>query len=1019
MTIIPLSNHYYHSSIPLYSPFLRAILLLLLCVLPLTLIAQERRISGLLVDSSSDEGIGEVAVSLLRSDSTFVVGTLTSDIGTFSLTAPDNGNYLLRLSTVGYATTIKKIVIEDDHDLFLGKVPLQTDAIMLEGVTATAQALKVIVVEDTFIYNSAAYRVPEGSVVEELIRRLPGATIDDDGNVTINGRQVQRVKVDGREFMTGDTKTAIKNLPTSIVDKVKAYADKSDNTKMTGIDDGEEIMTLDFGIKEGMNKGLLGNFDLSYGTHERYAERGMMAYFKDKLRLIALGNFNNTNDMGFSGRGGGFGRGRNGLNTSNMAGVNVNYEEKDKLKVDGSVRWNHATNDAYTRSSSEQFVTATTPVQSFTNNLSQDYSKNKSWNVSARLEWKPDTMTTIMFRPQWSWSDNDGRQGTSAATFADDPYLFTDEPLDNIDALDLVGIMKNATYGSQLSYGDNRNLRGELQGTRRFGTKGRNVSLRLTGTYASAKNKSFSTSNVSLFGNDDDYAINRYNLTPSKNWDYSIQASYSEPIATKTYLQITYRYSQSYTTSDRATYDFSDLTTLPADYVHLLASLGINNIPTYRRWAEYLLDDYDAFLDNDLSRYSQYRTQTHNIELQLRRIRDNYNFNVGVAIEPQRTSFAQDYLGIRTDTIRNTINISPTLNFRYYFSRQHQLQLRYRGTTEQPNIADMISITDDTDPLNITIGNPGLKTSFNNNLDAHYNNYITTHNQVIEAHARFNATSNATTRRVTYDSTTGGRTTRPENINGNWDISLGGMYNIALDTLGRWNINTSTDYGYNHYVGLVSVSTTADSQRNVTRSHNVTEQLAASFRNDLLEIELDGSINYTASKNALQPSANLNTWAFSYGASFTITCPWGMSVATDIHVRSRRGYADISLNTNEVIWNGQIAQSFLKGKALTVSLQAYDILHNQSNLSRTINEMARQDTQFNAINSYLLVHAIYRFNLFGGKDMMERGPRPDGPRPDFGGDEFRQRPRGDGPAGNGNPRNGQRPSAPPMGAGPM
>ncbi len=804
--------------------------------------------------------------------------------------------------------------------------------------------------------------------------------------------------------MNGDTKTAIKNLPTCIVDKVKAYADKSDNTKMTGIDDGDEVMTLDFGIKEGMNKGLLSNIDVSYGTEDRYAERVMAAYFKEKFRVMGMGNFNNTNDMGFGGRGGGFGRGRNGLNTSNMAGVNFNYEEKDKLKLDGSIRWNHNTSDSYTKSSSEQFITSETSVQSFSNNMSQSYSKNKSWNAQARVEWKPDTMTTVMFRPTWSWSDNDGRSGSSSATFSADPYDFTSDPLAELDIMEGLGYIRNSATGSSLSYGASKNAGGSLQVTRRFGNEGRNVSLRLEGNYSTSDNKSFSTSNVSLYGSEDDYSINRYNVTPSKSWNYTVQTSYSEPVAKKTYIQLSYRYRQSYSRSDRLTYDFSDISQLPADYVNLLTSLGLTAIPAYRNWSSYLMDDYEDFIDSDLSRYSEYRTYTHNIELQLRRVRDNYNFNVGVEMQPQKTNFKQNYLGVYADTVRNVLNINPTMDFRYYFSKQHQLRFRYRGSTSQPSISDMISIVDDSDPLNISIGNPGLKPSFTNNLNFNYNNYIMSHTQVIEAHGQFSTTSNATTRRVTYNTETGGRTTRPENINGNWNVSVGGMYNLSLDTLSMWNINSSTNYSFNNYVGLVSISTTSDSQRNITKSHNVTERLAGSFRNDWFELELDGSLNYTGSKNKLQPSANLDTWGISYGASTTITCPWGMSISSDIHMRSRRGYSDESLNTNELVWNAQLAQSFLKGKKLTITLQWYDILDNQSNLSRSISAMSRQDTDFNAINTYAMMHVIFRFNVFGGKDIDRdrRGPRDDGQRPDFRRDEFR-RGNGDGGPGGGMP----------------
>ncbi|MCD8288552.1 MAG: outer membrane beta-barrel protein [Prevotella sp.] len=964
--------------------------------MPLFSQAQERHITGVIIDGETSEAMVQTAVQLLTTDSTFVAGSVSDERGHFTLTAPVGGDYILKISSIGYVAQTRKVVIADDKDLDLGRIKMKADATWLKEITKTAQALKVVVVEDTFIYNSSAYRTPEGSVVEELVKRLPGATVDDDGNVTINGKAVERVKVDGREFMTGDTKTAIKNLPTSIIDKVKAYSDKSDNTKMTGIDDGEEIMTLDFDIKPGMNKGLLGNIDLAYGTRERYAERGMAAWMKDKLRVMAMGNFNNTNDMGFGGRGGGFSRGRNGLNTSNMAGVNVNYEETDKLKADGSIRWNHNTNDASTRSSSEQFVTSETAVQSFANNLSQSFSKDKSFNAQARIEWKPDTMTTVMFRPSWSWSDNDGRSGQSAATFSEDPYTFTSDPLADLELLEGLDIIKNSSSGSSLTYGTTKRIGGQMQATRRFGSKGRNVSLRLEGNYSSSGDKNFSTDNVRLYGSDDDYSINRYSLTPSKSWDYTVQTSYSEPVAKKTYIQLSYRFQNTYSKSARTTYDFSDISLLPADYVNLLASLGLSAVPAYRDWRTYLPDDYEDYLDSDLSRFSEYRTYTHTIELQLRRIRDNYNFNIGVQVQPQHTTFRQNYLAVKTDTTRNVLNVSPTINFRYYFSRQHQLRLQYRGITSQPAMADLVSITDNSDPLNITLGNPGLKPSFAHNLYFNYNNYIAKHNQVVELHGQITATRNATTQRVTYDTTTGGRTTRPENINGNWDMTVGGMYNIALDSLGRWNLNSSTDYSFNNYVGLVSVSESAGSQRNITKSHSINERLAGSYRNDWFEIELDGTLNYTGSVNRLQPSADLDTWGISYGASTTITCPWGTSLSSDIHMKSRRGYNDTSLNTNEPVWNAQISQSLLKGKRLTVTLQWYDILHRQSNLSRTISAMERRDTEYNAINAYGMVHVIYRFNLFGTNNMPDRHPpHEQGRHPDFHRDEFRP-PHGEG-----------------------
>ena len=292
--------------------------------------AQVRKISGMLTDRDTHEAVTQTTVQLLKSDSTFVVGAISNEKGEFTLTAPEDGNYLLKISSVGYLTFFKKLRISDGKDLALGKIVMNADAIMLKGTTVTGQAVKVTVCEDTFVYNSAAFRTPEGSTIEELVKRLPGAQVSDDGKITINGKEVKKILVDGKEFMTGDTKTALKNLPTSIVDKIKSYDQRSDLARVSGIDDGDEQTVLDFGIKKGMNKGVFSNADLALGTESRYANRLMGAYFKDEYRTMLFANANNTNDMGFPGGGGrgNFGRNRDGLNASKMLGTNFNYEKK-------------------------------------------------------------------------------------------------------------------------------------------------------------------------------------------------------------------------------------------------------------------------------------------------------------------------------------------------------------------------------------------------------------------------------------------------------------------------------------------------------------------------------------------------------------------------------------------------------------------------------------------------------------------------------------------------------------------
>lgn len=957
---------------------MKRLFLLSLALFAITLAyAQELKITGTLVDRDTREGVMLATVQLLKADSTYITGVLSDDNGRFAVKAPAAGQYILKVSSVGYVTLMKNVKVSGKSTLALGNIEFGADAIMLKGATVVGQAARVTVKEDTFVYNASAYRTPEGSVVEELVKRLPGAQVSDDGTITINGKEVKKILVDGKEFMTGDTKTAMKNLPTSIIEKVKAYDEKSDLARVTGIDDGEEQTVLDFGIKKGMNKGLFGNADVSVGTHSRYSERLMGAMFNDKTRVMLLGNANNVNDRGFPGGGGGgrFGAGRQGLNTSKMVGANFNIDTGDKFKLDGSVRWNHSNSDTRTEQSSENFVST---VGSFSNSLNQSYTRSDGWDARLRLEWKPDTMTNIMFRPTFSYTESDSRSTGASASYNEDPYQYTDDPLD-ADAISSMaddGIMVNTRNNTSISYTDSKSVGAMLQVNRKLNSKGRNVTARADVSYDENDGRSLSTSAVHLYqvldetGRDSTYQTNRYNLTPTKSLNYSLQFTYSEPIFRATFLQFSYKFSYKYNKSDRSTFDFSNI---GEDFFS-----GIPNV--YRGWDNYFerLDNpLDTYLDSDLSRFSEYKNYIHDIRVMLRLIREKYNFNVGVLVQPQRTRFVQRYQGVSTDTVRNVVNVTPTLDFRYRFSKLSNLRINYRGTTSQPSMSDLLDIVDDSDPLNVTMGNPGLKPSFTNTLRMFYNNYIQKHQRAIMVNLNYSNTRNSISNMVTYDEQTGGRTTRPENINGNWNVSGAFMFNTALDSIGHWTVNTFTTVRYNNYVGYLALDSNSDSQKNTTKTMQIGEQLTASFRNSWLEVSLDGSLDYTHTRNLLQSNSNLDTWQFSYGGYVNVYLPWGTSLSTDLHQNSRRGYNDNSMNTNELIWNLQVSQSFLKGNALTVSLQFYDILHEQSNLSRTINAMQRSDTRYNSINSYAMLHAVYRLNLFGGKGSSARPGRGD------------------------------------------
>ena len=934
--------------------------ILLMTLLLTTLGAQaqeddrQQTISGQVIDAELREPMVQASVQLFRQrDSTFVGGSVTDLRGNFSVEAPGNGIFRIKISSVGFQPIEREVTLRHNQSQDLGMLMMSTDAVLLKEAVVTGRAAQVMVKKDTLVYNPDAFRTPEGSPIEELIKRMPGAEVDEDGNITVNGKAIQKILIDGKEFMLGDVETALKNLPVSIIQNVKFYDQQSDQARITGIEDGNKETVLDFTIKKGMNRGYMTNLDIAGGTEHRYASRGMGSSFTDNMRFVLMGNFNNKEEnAGWWNR--------RGLNSRKMLGTNLNYDDGEKLKIDASVRWNHRGGDNENENSSENFYSQ--DYRTFSNSQSRSLSRSNNWNGNVRFEWKPDSLTNILFRANGSYGTNDGISTSASATFDADPYLSVDNPLASLDQL--APSLVNHNQSASLSYGENKNAWGMLQLYRRLNARGRNITVRFEGSIGDSENRNTSNNDVHLYrvknqaGQDSTYFTARYNTTPSDNKGYVTSVTYSEPLWEGAHLQANYELRYNQNKSDRQTYEFSRMAQNPFS--------GI--APDYREWDPWLgtLEPLDPYLDPNLSRYSEYKNYTHNIRLTLRHYQEEYDYNVGVLVQPQHSNFIQDYRGIYVDTIRNVTNVTPTLDFHYKFSDQHDIWFHYRGDTRQPEITQLLAIRDDSNPLYITEGNPGLKPQFTNSLNVYYKNYISKYKRSIVLYGNYRHIRNSISNLVRYNAATGGSESRPENINGNWNADGGFNFNTAIDSAAHWNVGSDTRLRYNNYVSYVAQAK-ADAEKNTTRTTSVNQRLNISFRNDWLEVTLDGNVNYQHSRNELQPNANLDTWRFSYGGQVMVRLPMDFEISTNLHENSRRGFNDPSSNTNELIWNGQVSKMFLKDKSLIVALNFYDVLAQQSNYERWVNATGRSDTRYNSINTYAMLHVRYRLNIFGGK----------------------------------------------------
>lgn len=946
-----------------------------------TTTAGKATLNGKILESENGESLVKATVMIMTPDTAKMVkGGTTALDGSFSIKNIEDGNYIVKVSYVGYHNFYRALSVKYNTlaTMNLGTVLMVPSSVELSAATVTAQIPEVEVKDDTLMFNADAFKVPEGSVLEDLVKKLPGVEIDENGGITVNGKTVRRILVDGKEFFGNDRDMAMKNIPTEIIKKIKTYERKSDQARLTGIDDGNDETVLDLTIKKGMKNSWVGNLGGGYGTRNRYSARGQINRFQDDFQANVMTNFGNVG----GGRGGG--GGGNGNNVNGQTGGRIMYNIPDKLEVGGNFRYNYRWSESWTKTASENYTNVNA---SFNNRYSKNASKSNSFSGDFKLEWKIDSVTTLVIRPNFSFGNSSSSSSNNSASFKKDPFNYKGviDPLNKEDyALIPDSVKVNESNSSNKNDGTNHNFSTNVQLVRRIkgdplfgegtptGENGRNVSVRAnfstSGNGSNAWNNSFTT-----YHQLNDSTDLQFRLRKSPSWNRTVSAgvTYAEPILRSyfpglseenrpvygtLFAQVNYGYNYNKRHSDGNNYDFAendDIGEKIWDYYelsgHLPDTLQLQN-----------------FLSSRLSRFSDNTNNTHNVEFSLRyNIPRKINFNAGVQMENQTQSVHQIYMNKDLSGSRNFTRVSPTLNAQYYFSSQHTLRATYRGNSQQPNLTDMFDVEDDSNPLNIRRGNPDLTPSFRNNMSLEYNNYFQETRQSYNLGVNYSNTLNGIETMTEYNEQTGGRISTPVNIDeADWNTSVNAGFNTPLGWE-KLTANIRGNYSFNHNVGYINQN--KETLKNYVQSHRVGGNLTLTMRLNNIDVRANGSFNWNKSRSELVVSSNQTNYSFNYGLSSTGNFDNGFGYSTDISVRSRRGLSSAAMNTNEVLWNAQISYRFLKRKA-TITIQANDILNKRSNINRNINANGRTDTENNGIYSYYLATFQYRFTLFGTRE---------------------------------------------------
>lgn len=967
---------------------------LLTVICPIESWAQKFTITGKVTEQSTGEVLpGAAAILLNPKDSTQVAGAATGDNGLFSISAKRAGKYILRISYMGFKTRTQDLTLKKGTDkMNLGTFAMAEDATLMQQANVIARLAQVEMKADTFVYNADAFRMPEGSVLEELVKKLPGAEVDEDGKITINGKEVKKIMVDGKEFFSNDTKLSMKNIPTKMVKNIKAYDRQSDYSRVTGIDDGEEETVLDLTVKKGMKHGWLVHLEGGYGTQDRYTGRVNVMRILDNMQFAVFANTDNSSNGG-------------GIVSHQMGGANLAWEngkrdrEAGLLKLGGSVRANRSFRENISRSNSETFLQGA--ASTWGNSMNRGENLNWGLNADFRVEWMPDSMTNIILHPSYSHSEGRSESRSASVTFDGDPYKAgMDNPLDEFDSIDAENhliyedILVNSNVNESMSRNVSNNGGAWFQANRRLGKPGRNITLNLNGNYSQSKNLSWNISDIRYYKTKDNTYTNRYNQSPSTNYNINTRLSYTEPLTQHMNLQGSYQFQYRFSDSDRSMYDLHELLeTHPEipEYMPLTAEqLYLGYIPG--------VDTLDWIRNRENSQYATYNEYNHDAQVLLRYTRKFENehelrFNFGASFQPQITHMDYEKNLLDTTVVRNVFNWAPRIHVRWKINKGSQLQFRYNGRMSQPSMTNLLEVMDNSNPQYVSMGNSGLESSWTNRINLNYNGSYIERQMTWSANASYSTTDRSVSSATIYDAETGNRYTRPMNIDGNWNTSANLMFNTALDTAKHFSIHLRTNVHYSNNVGYISSAIngiqapeTIEDMQNIfknalnngllnkatTKNMGIGEHIRANYRTEWgetgsIEVGLRGGFNYQHARNENNTRANMDSWNFNYGGDFTITTPWGTTLSSDIGPQYRRGYADENMNTTEIIWNARLQHAFLKNKSLVVSAHWYDILGERSNISRSISATMRSDTQTNAIYSYVMFKVSYRLNLLGGK----------------------------------------------------
>ena len=873
------------------------------------------------------------AVLIRTTDSVIETFTRTSKAGTFELQVPATGKYILRITFPSFADYVE-IVNVQSNTTDVGEIAMVSKENLLKEFVLTKQFAAIKVKGDTTEYMADSFKVKENANVEDLLKRLPGIQVDKNGQITAQGQTVQKILVDGEEFFSDDPKVVTQGLQANAVDKVQVFDKKSDQAEFTGIDDGEKTKTINLKLKENKKKGFFGKADVGGGTDGYFQNQGMINAFRGKRQFSAFGIVSNTDKVGLGwddngkfGGGGGITEITDdgswmisGSSYDDFGGWSGKYSgqglpkvwtgglhfankwDEDKQHVGASYR--HAIQNVEIDGSNITQYSLTGDTTRVNNEHKSQFNTTERNGFDGFYEWKIDTNTSI--RLTTSGNTKDSRSSTMYHT---ESYVTT--PEQGPKSINDRNFANNTKALSEYA---------DLLVRKKFAKKGRTVSLDINENYSDSKSTGKLNSSLSI-PNLPTTNIDQQKINNTSTLSLQSKATYTEPLSKVAFAEINYAFSANNSTALATSNDKEP---------------GGN--------------DYSRFVDSLSSDY-KYNIVGNSAGLNFKFVYKKLNFGFGTDVS--KTDYRQTDV-LHGDTTREYSynNLFPKANFQYKFSKQTSLRFTYQGSTKQPTITQIQPLRQNSDPLNITLGNTSLKQQFTNKFNLNFNDYRTLSHRYFWSGVTLNAVGDAiSTAQVTNGPVS---TAQYVNVSGNYSTSGYIGYNFKL-LKPYLDMDISGDINQSHQNSYIN------DKKNIGENNSYSFGPGFSYQKDeKFEFRLDPTATYNDNHSTVN-SFSTNYWVFDTKLKAEVQLPKKFEVGSDADVMMRQKTVVFTSNNNIVKWNAYVTKKFLKKSELAVKVAIYDILNQNIGYSRTATGNTISQNSYNTIRRYAMLSLVWNF----------------------------------------------------------